>query len=118
MGAWGKWKGSRFAGTRPALLEEVLELARDGRRIYLEVKAGPEAVAPIARVLAAQRRANPGNVLFISFHEGVCAALKRELPQRKRQEVGHGQALRNDMPDWNESLADAAGRGRCGGGIT
>ena len=38
VGSWGKWKGSKFAGTRPALLEEVLELARDGRRIYVEVK--------------------------------------------------------------------------------
>ena len=31
VGNWGKWKGSKFAGTRPALLEEVLSLARDGR---------------------------------------------------------------------------------------
>ncbi|MBQ6248551.1 MAG: hypothetical protein IJK04_16900 [Kiritimatiellae bacterium] len=83
VGGWGKWKGSRFAGTRPALLEEVLELARDGRCIYIEVKAGPEAVEPIARVLAAQRRANTGNVLFISFHADVCAALKKRLPQYK-----------------------------------
>ena len=44
VGAWGKWKGSRFAGTRPALLEEVLQLARDGREIYVEVKPGPEIV--------------------------------------------------------------------------
>ena len=27
VGSWGKWRGSKFAGTRPALLEEVLELA-------------------------------------------------------------------------------------------
>ena len=83
VGDWGKWKGSRFAGTRPALLEEVLELAREGRRIYLEVKAGPESVEPVARVLAAQRIANPGNALFISFHTDVCAALKERLPQYK-----------------------------------
>ena len=83
VGGWGRWKGSRFAGTRPALMEEVIELARDGRRIYLEVKAGPEAVEPIARVLAAQSRANPGNVLFISFHADVCAALKKRLPEYK-----------------------------------
>lgn len=83
VGGWGKWKGSRFEGTRPALLEEVLELARDGRRIYLEVKAGPEAVEPVARVLAAQRRAHAGNVLFISFHAEVCAALKKRLPRYK-----------------------------------
>ncbi len=25
VGGWGKWKGSKFEGTRPALLEEILE---------------------------------------------------------------------------------------------
>ena len=44
VGGWGKWKGSKFSPTRPALLEEVLELAVDGRQIYVEVKPGPEIV--------------------------------------------------------------------------
>ena len=47
VGGWGKWKGSRFSPTRPALLEEVLALARDGRYIYVEVKPGPEIVPHI-----------------------------------------------------------------------
>ena len=29
VGGWGKWAGSAFSGTKPALLEEVLELARE-----------------------------------------------------------------------------------------
>ena len=29
VGSWGQWAGSPYAGTRPALLEEVLALARD-----------------------------------------------------------------------------------------
>ena len=33
VGGWGKWKGSKFSPTRPALLEEVLALAVDGRQI-------------------------------------------------------------------------------------
>lgn len=82
-GGWGKWKGSRFAGTRPALLEEVLELARDGRWIYLDTKPRPEIVPLVARALAGQGRANPSNVLFIASSEEVCAAYKRELPEYK-----------------------------------
>ena len=81
VGAWGKWKGSKFAGTRPALLEEVLELARDGREIYVEVKTGPEIVPYIKKVFAAQRNATPKNVLFISFNEKSCRALKDEMPE-------------------------------------
>ena len=84
VGGWGKWKGSKFDPTRPALLEEVLELARDGRRIYVEVKGDePEWVPYIKDTLAGQKMANPGNVLFITFGERVCAELKRQMPEYK-----------------------------------
>ena len=81
VGAWGKWKGSRFVGTRPALLEEVLPLARDGRRIYLEVKPGPEIVPYIRDIFAAQSAATPDNLLFISFNKDSCRALKELMPE-------------------------------------
>ena len=80
VSAWGGWKDTEFNGMRPALLEEVLDLARDGRWIYLEVKDGLEIVPHIARALAAQKRANSGNVLFICFFPNVCRELKRQLP--------------------------------------
>ena len=83
VGSWGKWKGSKFAGTRPALLEEVLELAKDGRYIYIEVKPGPEIVPYIKDVYAKQRNATPRNTLFISFNEDTCAALKAAMPEYK-----------------------------------
>ena len=47
VGSWGKWRDSKFAGTPPALLEDVLALAKNGRRIYLEIKAGPEILPVI-----------------------------------------------------------------------
>lgn len=80
VGGWGKWAESSFKGTPPALLEDVLALARDGRRIYLEIKTGPEIVPAIRAVLAAQQNATPGNVLFISFNKASCAAVKDLLP--------------------------------------
>lgn len=83
VGSWGKWKGSEFAGTRPALLEEVLELARDGRWIYVEVKTGPEIVPHIKKVFGAQKTATPKNVLFISFNGGTCKALNAQMPEYK-----------------------------------
>jgi glycerophosphoryl diester phosphodiesterase len=83
VGGWGKWKGSKFEGTRPALLEEVLELARDGRRIYVEVKTGPEIVPYVKEVLAKQARATPGNTLFISFNKESCRVLKSVMPEYK-----------------------------------
>ena len=81
VGSWGKWKGSEFAGTHPALLEDVLALARDGRRIYLEVKSGPEIAPVLKSVLSAQTAATPRNVLFISFKKEVCGAIKDAMPE-------------------------------------
>jgi len=83
VGGWGKWKGSKFSPTRPALLEEVLQLARDGRYIYVEVKPGPEIVPHIKKVFAKQRRATPRNTLFISFEKATCKALKEQMPEFK-----------------------------------
>jgi glycerophosphoryl diester phosphodiesterase len=83
VGSWGKWKRSKFAGTRPALLEEVLELAIDGRFIYVEVKTGPEIVPYVKEVFASQKKATPDNTLFISFNIESCRELKRLMPEYK-----------------------------------
>ena len=80
VGSWGKWAESQYKGTRPALLEDVLALARNGRRIYLEIKSGPEIVPVIKAVLSAQKNATPRNVLFIAFSKEVCASVKDLLP--------------------------------------
>ena len=84
VGGWGQWKNSKYDPTRPALLEEVLELARDGRFIYVEVKGNnPEWVPYIKEVFAKQKKATPKNVLFITFGDKVCAELKRQMPEYK-----------------------------------
>lgn len=83
VGNWGRWKGSKFAGTRPALLEEVLSLARDGRYIYVEIKTGPEIVPYVKKVFSAQNKATPKNTLFISFNMESCRAVKKAMPEYK-----------------------------------
>ncbi len=83
VGGWGKWKGSKFSPTRPALLSELLELAVDGRWIYVEVKPGPEIVPYIKEVFAKQTKATPKNTLFISFNGASCKALKEQMPEYK-----------------------------------
>ena len=84
VGGWGKWKDSKFDPTRPALLEEVLELARDGRYIYVEVKGNdPSWVPYIKEVFEKQKKATPKNVLFITFGDELCAELKRQMPEYK-----------------------------------
>ena len=82
VAGWGKWKGSKFDPTTPALLEDVLKLARDGRYIYVEVKGNdPSWVPYIKEVFAKQSNATPKNALFISFGKEICAELKRQMPE-------------------------------------
>ena len=82
VGGWGKWKGSKFDPTRPALFSEVLALARGGRYIYVEVKGNdPSWVPYIKAEMEKAANVNPGNVLFISFGDKVCAELKRVMPE-------------------------------------
>ena len=82
VGGWGKWKGSKFDPTRPALFSEVLALAREGRYIYVEVKGNdPTWVPYIKDEIAKAKNVNPGNVLFISFGDEVCTELKRQMPE-------------------------------------
>jgi glycerophosphoryl diester phosphodiesterase len=83
VGSWGKWKDSKYAGTSPALLEDVLKLARDGRYIYVEIKAGVKIVPYIKEVFAKQKNATPKNVLFICFSGKVCSELKKQMPEYK-----------------------------------
>ena len=82
VGGWGKWKGSKFDPTRPALFSEVLALAREGRFIYVEVKGNDPSWVPYIRAeMEKASNVNPGNVLFISFGDKVCAELKRAMPE-------------------------------------
>ena len=83
VGGWGKWKGSKYSPTRPALLEEVLDLAVDGRKIYVEVKTGPEIVPYVKEVFRKHAKVSPENTLFISFNAKSCAELKRQMPEYK-----------------------------------
>lgn len=94
VGGWGKWKGSKFDPTNPALLEDVLKLARDGRYIYVEVKGNdPSWVPYIKAEFARQSNATPENTLFISFGSDVCAELKRQMPEYRVYWLTSGYGL-------------------------
>jgi glycerophosphoryl diester phosphodiesterase len=96
VGGWGKWKGSKYDPTSPALLEDVLKLARDGRYIYVEVKGNdPSWVPHIKDVFAKQSNATPQNTLFISFGDAVCAELKRQMPEYRVYWLTSGKSWAN-----------------------
>lgn len=84
VGNWGKWKGTRFAGTRPALLEEVLELTRNGRWLYVDVKSKTADIVPYVKaIFDRQKKANPKNTLFLCGSVECGKAFKKLMPEYK-----------------------------------
>lgn len=99
VGNWGKWSGSQFAGTRLALLEEVLELARGGREIYIEIKAGPQIVPVLKAAVSANESATPANVLFESFNVETCKAIKELMPDYRVYLLSGGTVKTGDAEE-------------------
>ena len=76
----GSWKGQEFAGERLPLLEEALAAIPPGRRCFIEVKVGPEAVPPLQRVVR-DSGLPPDQLVVISFKEATIAEVRRQLPE-------------------------------------
>lgn len=75
----GKWKGPAFMGEKLPTLTEMLATASEGKRVFVEVKCGPEIVPELNRVLKASKL--PAKLTpVISFHAEVISALKKERP--------------------------------------
>lgn len=76
----GTWKNAKYAGEKVPTLEEVLETVPEGKRIFIEVKCGPEIVPELGRVLAAAKR-KPETTPIISFNADVVKAVKESHPE-------------------------------------
>ena len=76
----GSWKGAQFVGERIPTLSEALTLARDGMEIYVEIKCGTQIMPRLLQVMAAEPKATPERVVFISFNSSVISAVRQQLP--------------------------------------
>jgi glycerophosphoryl diester phosphodiesterase len=81
----GKWKGEQFAGEHMPLAAEVLAtIPRDqsNRRLFCEIKVGPESTEPLAAAFKAAGYP-AAQTCVISFHLDTCASVKKRLPEIK-----------------------------------
>lgn len=76
----GAWKGEQWRGEKLPLLEEVLATIPAGKRVFLEIKVGPEIVVEAARIFKASKRPAQ-EMAIISFNPDTCAAAKKALPE-------------------------------------
>jgi glycerophosphoryl diester phosphodiesterase len=75
----GRWKAPEFAGERMPTLEEMLAVVPTGKKVYVEVKCGPEIVPELNRILTASKL-KPVQTPVISFSADVIAAVKKARP--------------------------------------
>lgn len=77
----GLWKSRQFFGERIPTLAEVLDLVPAGKRLFIEVKCGDEAIPELVRVLSAAKTVREQTVL-ISLDFDTIVAAKRALSER------------------------------------
>ena len=75
----GRWKAERWAGEKLPTLDETLARVPAGRRVFIEIKEGPDVVPVVASAVERAAKA-PGQLVIIAFDSLTVAAAKRLLP--------------------------------------
>ena len=78
----GRWKGEQFAGERVVAIDEVLATVPEGKRLFIEVKVGPEAVPALVEAVRRSGK-KPARLAVISFNAETIREAKRKLPELK-----------------------------------
>lgn len=74
----GRWKGEAWSGEPVPFLRAVLAESPPGKRLFVEIKCGPEILPSLKGDLAAIPHATE-DVAFLSFDPAVAAAAKQFL---------------------------------------
>jgi glycerophosphoryl diester phosphodiesterase len=75
----GLWKGAQWKGEKLPSLEEAIAAMPADKRLFIEIKAGPEVVPELTRVVRASGKAE--RLLFHSFIYATCREARKAFPQ-------------------------------------
>jgi glycerophosphoryl diester phosphodiesterase len=78
----GSWKHPRFAKETIPLLDEVLATVPAGKRIFVEIKCGPEIIPHLKKQLAASSL-TPEQIVIICFQKNVVTQSRHQMPEYK-----------------------------------
>jgi glycerophosphoryl diester phosphodiesterase len=81
VGAWGKWTNSSFNEKLPAL-EQVLEIVPAGKKLFIEIKTGPEIIPALEKILKSAQP-KPEQLIIITFNYDSAIAAKKTFPKLK-----------------------------------
>ena len=76
----GAWFAPRFVGTRMPEFSEVAATVPDGRKIYIEIKCGPEIVPTLIREIG-KSGLEDDQIVVIAFKPAVIRDMKRLAPR-------------------------------------
>ena len=78
----GSWKGDKWASEPIPTLREVIATVPSGKRLFIELKSGPEILLPLAAILAETGLPHEQAVI-LSFDAEVVAEARQLLPHVK-----------------------------------
>ncbi len=76
----GKWKGDEFAGEKMPTIDDALATIPPGKRMFVEIKVGPEAIPAFDRAMRRSKK-SPEQIVIISFKDETIKATRAMLPQ-------------------------------------
>ncbi|WP_411846143.1 glycerophosphodiester phosphodiesterase [Roseibacillus persicicus] len=101
----GSWKHRKFENTRIPTLAEVLATVPVGKKIFIEIKTGPEMVAPLQKALA-RCQLKPEQIVVISFDASFVTAWKKREPDcRTMLIISHNRRRWGLSPSGDRTLA-------------
>jgi glycerophosphoryl diester phosphodiesterase len=101
----GHWKEARYAGEKIPTLDEMLGAVPEKKCVFIELKGGPEIIAPLGICLS-RCRLQSQQIVIISFDFATVAAAKKTLPH-------HAAAWILDRDDYARHRSIDAIIGQC-----
>jgi glycerophosphoryl diester phosphodiesterase len=97
----GKWKDDKFRGTRMPLISDVFATIPKGKKIFVEVKCGPEIVGPLIKEIE-KSGLKDDQVVLICFNQEVIKQFKKARPQHKAYWLCR---MKKKKEEWTPSVA-------------
>lgn len=102
----GAWKDERFRGEQMPTFDEVAALVPPGKKFFIELKTGPEIVAPLVEAIEASQL-DRENTVIISFQADTIAECERLMPDIKTYWLTGYKRPEQGGP-WKPSRAEVA----------
>lgn len=105
----GSWKGPQWKGEKLPLLEEAIAAMPAGKKLLVEIKAGPEVIPEFVRLVRASGKEK--QLLMHGFSSPVCIKCKKALPKLPVYLLI--ASVQNPLTKaWSHSVDEAIGKAR------